>query len=177
MQAGNVYDHHVADLLPAHQDDQTPIAGGGVQSQQRLAHQTQYAVQKDLPDIAQHDAADEVGHEENRAEWGGALDAACQQKGNAQRDNVDEHGGHHGEGSGKAEGVCELLVLKRLDIVAQTHERGFVDGGELAQGQIQTLNKRDHKADEKGSQRRQQENGPVSADVLLHKRVPPYRFC
>ena len=34
---GNVDDHHVADLLPAHQDDEAPEAVGGVQREQRLA--------------------------------------------------------------------------------------------------------------------------------------------
>ena len=46
----------------------------------------------------------------------------------------------HGDGPKtvrvEAEGVCELLVLKRLDVVGEAHERGLIDGGELAQGQI-----------------------------------------
>ena len=87
----------------------------------------------------------------------------------------------HGDGPKtvrvEAEGVCELLVLKRLDVVGEAHERGLIDGGELAEGQIQPLDKGDHEAEEEGRQRGQQENRPVSADVLLHKRVPPCELC
>ena len=61
LQAGHIDDHHVADLLPAHQDDQADEAVALVQSQQGLAQVGEHAVEQDLPDVAQQDAADQVG--------------------------------------------------------------------------------------------------------------------
>jgi len=72
LQSGDVDDHHIADLLPAHQYNQTPIA---VFRAQLDAH-GQDAVEDHFPDIAQNDAADQVRHEEHAAEQVAALDAA-----------------------------------------------------------------------------------------------------
>ena len=47
---------------------------GGVEREQRLAVGREDAVEQDhRPDVAQHDAADEVRHEEHRAEQVGAA--------------------------------------------------------------------------------------------------------
>src|SRR5699024_7063173 len=95
LEAGHVNDHHVADLLPTHQDDQADEAVALVQGQQGLAQVGEHAVEQDLPDVAQQDAADQVGHEVDGAEQVGAPDAPGQGQGDGKGKHVDEDGGQH----------------------------------------------------------------------------------
>ena len=146
----NVNDHHVTDLLPAHQNNHAPVAGLVVQSQQRLSGNAQHAVDEDVPDVAQHDAADEVGHEVDGTEHIGALDTLGQSQSHGKGQHIDEDGGHHREGCRKAQGSPELGILKYLHIVADSHPGCLVDGGELAEGQVQPLAEGNDEADDKG---------------------------
>ena len=68
----------------------------------------QHAVEQDLPDVAQQDAADQVGHEVDGTEDVGAADAAGEHQRNGKGADVDEHGGYYSERCGKAEGVAGL---------------------------------------------------------------------
>ena len=52
LQASNVDDHHVTDLLPAHQNDKAQEDVRGVQGKQRFVECAEYAVEQNLPDIA-----------------------------------------------------------------------------------------------------------------------------
>ena len=137
LQARDIDDHHIADLLPAHQDDHAPVARGGVQGQQGLARQTQNTVDQDVPDVAQHDAADEVGHEVDGTEDIGTQDPPGQGQGHGEGQHIDEDGGYHREAGGEGQGGPELGVLEHLDVVPQTHPLGLVDGGELAEQFLQ----------------------------------------
>ena len=65
----------------------------------------QKAVEQDLPDVAQNDTADKVRQEKDGTEHIGAAHAAGQQQGNAEGQHIDQHGGHHGKGSGEPEPV------------------------------------------------------------------------
>ena len=107
-----------------------------MQAQQRLAQQGQSAVQQDVPDIAQNDAADQVGHEVDGAEQVGALDLPGQSQGDGQGRHIDAHGGYHGEQGGEPERVQEVCLSQGEDIVFQAVEAGFVNGDEFAEGQI-----------------------------------------
>ena len=93
MQAGNINDHHISDLLPAEKNDQTPEAKLAVQHDGRVI-MAQDAVEDHQPDIAQNDTTDEVRHEEDRPENIRALDAARQRIGNREGQHVDDQQRH-----------------------------------------------------------------------------------
>ena len=155
LKSGDVDDHHIADLLPAHEDDQAPEAvfrlhqdGGGPAAE--------HAVKDHGPDVAEHDAADQVGHEEDGAVEVAALDALGQGVRHGEGQHVDEHQGHHGEQGGVPEGVAEGGVLKGPDVVAEADELGVGDGLELTHGQPDALEEGPDKADYKGGDHRSQ---------------------
>ena len=115
------------------------------------------AVEDHGPDIAQHDAADEVGHEEYGAEQIAALDALGEEIGHGEGQHVNQHQGHHGKHGGVPEGVAEAHVAKRLDIVIQADKFCVGDGLEPAQGQPDALEEGPDEADDKGRRHRPQE--------------------
>ena len=172
LQAGDIDDHHIADLLPAHEDDQTDEAVGSMEGHQGLAQQGQNAVEQDVPDIAQHDAADQIGHEVDGAEQVGALDLPGQGQSDGQGRDVDGQGGHHGEQGGKPEGVEEIRLRQSVNIVGQAVEGGLVNGDEPAEGQVQALQEGPHEADDKRRQRGQDEHRPISLDRFFHNITP-----
>ena len=132
----------------------------------------QHAVEQDLPDVAQQDAADQVGHEEDGAEDVGALDAPGEHQRDGKGADVDEDGGHHGERRREAERVQERGILEHADVVLDAHERGLADGGEPLERQINAPDKGPDKADDERDQGRQHEHRPIFADGLLHD-IPP----
>ena len=172
LQASHIDDHHVADLLPAHQDDQTDETGLGIQRQQGLLQVCQHAVEQDLPDVAQQDAADQVGHKVDGTEDVGALDAAGQHDCNGKGADIDEHGGDHSERCRKAESVQEGGILEHGNIVLDTHKGGLAHGGEALEGKEDAPDKGPDKADDERDQRRKHEHRPIFADGLLHD-IPP----
>ena len=86
LKSGNVNDHHVADLLPGHQNDQTPEAVSGVGGEVGGVI-AQNAVEDHAPNIAQHHAADQVGHEDLGANQVGAAHVLGQ--------GIGDEDGHH----------------------------------------------------------------------------------
>ena len=170
LQTGDVNNHHIANLLPAHQHNHAPETGGDVQRQQRLCQQTQHTVEQDVPDVAQDDAANQVGHEENGAEDVGALDVVGQRQGNGKGKHVNQHRGEHGKKSGKAQGGEELGVLEHLDIVGSANPDRLIDGGEFAERQVQALAEGDDKADNKGCKGGQHKNRPPLFGCFYHRR-------
>ena len=120
----------------AHQDDEPPVAGRRVELQQRLFDQRQHAVDEDLPDVAQPDAADEIRHKEHGAEYIGALDAPREQQRDGKGQHVDENGGHGCEAQCEPERAAERGVRKRFDIIGNAHPSGVAHRGEFAEGEI-----------------------------------------
>ena len=172
LKASHIDDHHVADLLPAHQDDQTDKTGLGIQSKQGLLQVRQHTVEQDLPDVAQQDAADQVGHKEHGTENVGALDAAGQHQCNGKGAHVDEHGAHHGKGCRKAESVQEGGILKYREVVLDAHKGSLGHGGEPLEGKVNAPDKGPDEADDKGDQSRQHKYRPVFTNGFLHD-IPP----
>ena len=172
LQTGHVDDHHITDLLPAHQNDQTDETGLGIQCQQGLLQVCQHAVEQDLPDVAQQDAADQVGHEVDGTEDVGALDAAGQHNCNGKGADIDEHGGDHSERCRKAESVQEGGILEHGNIVLDAYKGGLAHGGEALEGKEDAPDKGPDKADDERDQRRKHEHRPIFADGLLHD-IPP----
>src|SRR5699024_4765554 len=152
LEAGHINDHHVADLLPAHQDDQADEAVALVQGQQRLAQVGEHAVEQDLPDVAQQDAADQVGHEVDGAEQVGAPDAPGQGQRDGKGKHVDEDGGHHRKGGREPERMGKGGVLEHLDVVVKPHEGGLGHGGEPLEGKVDAPDEGPDKADDEGQQ-------------------------
>ena len=132
----------------------------------------QHAVEQDLPDVAQQDAADQVGHKVDGTEDVGALDAAGQHDCNGKGADVDEHGGDHSERCRKAESVQEGGILEHGDIVLDAHKGGLAHGGEALEGKEDAPDKGPDKADDERDQRRKHEHRPIFADGLLHD-IPP----
>ena len=172
LQAGNVNDHHVADLLPAHQDDQTDETGLGVQRQQRPLQVGQHTVEQDLPDVAQQDAADQVGHEVNGTENVGTLDAAGQHDRNGKGTDIDKHSGDHGKRCRKAERMQERGILEHRDVVLDAHKGGLANSSEPLERKVNAPDEGPDKADDEREQRGQHEHRPIFADGFLHD-VPP----
>ena len=172
LQSGHIDDHHVADLLPAHQDDQTDKTGLGIQSKQGLLQVRQHTVEQDLPDVAQQDAADQVGHKEHGTEDVGALDAAGQHQCNGKGAHVDEHGAYHGKHRRKAKGVQEGGILKYREVVLDSYKGGLGNGSEPLEGQINAPDKGPDEADDKGDQSRKHKYRPVFTNGFLHD-IPP----
>ena len=167
MQASDIDDHHIADLLPAQYDHKAPEAVPGTDFQRQVIP-GQDSVEDQLPDIAQDDAADEVGHEKRGAEDVGAGDVLGQHHGHREGNDVDEHHRHHGECGGEEERVEKLRVLKRLDKVGKTHELGVRHCAEVTQRQIQPHDEGDDEADDKGQERGGQEYGEIALDGFFH---------
>ena len=163
LQAGDVDDHHVADLLPAHQDDQTPEAPGGVGEDGGIVSGEQ-TVKDHAPDVTQDDTADQVGHEEDGTEQVGALDLLGQGVGHSEGQNIDEDNGNNSVQGSVAEGVAEALISQRLDVVVDTNPGPLGSGLELGEGQEQTLSKGPDKADGKSRNHGPQEDGGAAPD-------------
>ena len=138
LQACDVNDHHIADLLPRDQNHQTPETVGGVCGEVG-AVLLQDTVEDQAPDVTQHHAADQVGHEEHGTEQVGAPHLLSQGVGDGKGHHVDQDDGHHGEAGGIPEGMGEAGVLKGLDVVFKTDELGIPGGHEVAQGQVKSL--------------------------------------
>ncbi len=111
LQACDINDHHIAYLLPAHEDDQSPEAVFGFQHD-GCVEVAEDAVEDHEPDIAQNDATDEVRHEENGTEDVRALDTLSQNVGNSKGQNVDDEQGYEREQRRIPEGVEEPRVRK-----------------------------------------------------------------
>ena len=156
LQSGDVDDHHIAHLLPAHQDDQSPKAEPGLQHHGGIVlHQN--TVEDHGPDIAQHDAADQVGHEEHRAEQVRALDALGQEIGHRESQHVDKQHRHEGKQRCIPEGMDKAAVRERLHVVVKTHPFPLAGQLELTEGQERALQERVQKPDAKGGEGGQQE--------------------
>ena len=172
LQTGNVDDHHVADLLPAHQDDQTDKTGLGIQCQQGLLQVRQHTVEQNLPDVAQQDAADQVGHKEHGTEDVGALDAAGQHQCNGKSTHIDKYSAYHGKRRRKAKGVQKGGILKYREVVLDAHKGGLGNGSEPLEGQVNAPDKGPDEADDKGDQSRKHKYRPVFTNGFLHD-IPP----
>ena len=155
LKSCNVNDHHIADLLPAHEDDQAPEAELCIE-QNRCAVMAQNAVKNHAPDIAQHDAANQVRHEKDGPEHVGSLDALRQRIRNREGKDIDDDQRHDGKHRRIAERIQEAFVVERLDIVAQANPRPLAGCLELAEGQKQSLQKRIHEPDAERSRHRKQ---------------------
>ena len=151
LKPGNVNDHHVADLLPGHQNDQTPEAVGGVGGEVG-GIVPQNAVKNHAPYVAQHHAADQVGHEEHGAKQVGAAHLLGQGIGDEEGQHIDQENGDHGEKCGVLEGVPEADVRPDFGIIRQADPFGILGNIEGAEGQVDALQKRPDEADAEGSE-------------------------
>ena len=160
LQAGDINNHHIADLLPAHEDHKAPEAvlrlqkNGGIITGENT-------VKDHGPHIAQHDAADEVGHEEHRAEQAAALNALGEGIGHGEGQYIDENQRHQCEQARIPEGMHKAGILQCLDIVPQADELRVRSRLKLAEGQVYTFTERIDKSDNK------------SADHGPHKKWEP----
>ena len=138
------------------------------------------AIKDHRPDVAQHNATDEVGHEEDRAVQVGPADTLREGIGHRKGKDVDEHEAHHGGGCGVPERVLEAWVGQCRLVVGDSDEGGVRGDAELAERQIDTLDERPDEPDREGSHHRsQKEPRPTSgglrlrvasADLLAHAR-------
>ena len=163
LKTGDVYDHHIAHLLPAHKDDQAPETVFRLQQHGgAVAHQD--AVEDHGPDIGQHDAADEVGQEEHGAEDVGALDVPGQDIGHGKGQQVDGDQRDKGEQRRVPEGVQERGVLKGLFVVVEPHPGPTAGDLEFAEGQEQPVAEGPQEPDAEGGEGGQQEQPDPALD-------------
>ena len=151
LHAGDVDDHHVADLLPTDQDDQAPEAVLLVIGERTLPV-GEHAVEQQHPDVAQDDATDEVRHEEHGAEQVGSANRLGQQIRDGECDHIDDDRGHDCQQRRKQQRVQERLVLQRLLIVPETHKLCISNGAELAEAQVDAVDERHHETDDECSE-------------------------
>ena len=117
MKPRDIDNHHITDLLPAHQNHQTPEAPFGAHDD-GTAVAAQETVKDHAPGIAQNDAADQVGHEKHGAEQVGALNPLGQHIGHGEGQDVDQKQGHQGKEHRVPEGIDKAAVLDSLHVVA-----------------------------------------------------------
>ena len=141
LQPRDIDDHHISDLLPRHQDDQAPVAISRAEHDRGTVVRED-AVEDHRPDIAEHDTADQVWHEEDRAEGVGALDSARERIGNGEREHVDHNQRYNRDKRRVLERMHEGCVLKSFDVVAQADPTGVARGRKLTEGQVNTLEER-----------------------------------
>ena len=158
LKSGDINNHHIADLLPGHKDDETPEAVGGVQ-QNRGIIPGQNAIKNHRPDIAQNDAANQVGHEEHGSENIGALNALGQQVRHGKGQNIDDQQRNQSKARRIPEGMEEAFVCKGLYIVVQARPGPFAGGFEITERKEQALSEGIEESDAEGNERRKQENG------------------
>ena len=172
LQTSDVDDHHVADLLPQGQDDKAPEASSRVKGDELGAHVGEQAVNQNLPDVAQHDAADQVRHKEDRTEDVGALERfAGERLRDGEGDHVDEHRRQEGKRHGKEERRGKLRIGQCAHVVLDTDKVRVVDGNKLAEREIETLDKGDHEPDHKRQTRGQHKERPPALECFAHRRV------
>ena len=117
LQSCDINNHHIADLLPCHHDDQTPEAIRRIGDQRLCCQTAQQCVKNQFPDIAQNDTADQVRHEKDGTEQVGAFELLRERVGQCEGDYIDNHDRHDGIQRGKFECVQESGVLERADVV------------------------------------------------------------
>ena len=125
---------------------------------------SQYAVQQQLPYIAQDDAADEVRHEEHRAEQLRATHYLREHVCDEERRDIDKYGGDDGEGHGEQQRVQEIGILHRSGVILQTHELGIGDRREFSEAEVDTHHQRHHETECEGEACRKYEQGPPAPD-------------
>ena len=171
LQARDIDDHHVADLLPAHEDDEAPEAEARIEQDAR-AVADEDAVKDRGPDVAEHDAADQVRHKEHRAEHVGAADAARERVGHGERQHVDQHERHDRKQRRVPEGVAERRVGKRLGIVGKAVPLGVARGRKGAEREVYALAEGVDKTDcERGQRRKQEQRKPFADSAADHVPV------
>ena len=178
LQAGDVDYHHIAYLLPGHQYEQADKAVF-CRKQYGCPVPYEYAVKDHGPDIAQHDAAYEVRHEEHGAEQVRALDAPGKRVGHREGQDVYNNERYHGKKRRVPEGVHEGAVRQRLDIVAEADKLGVGGRPEGAERQIEALCKRVDEAYEKCGKRGQEKDREPLAyaaaeHVAVHREAVPF---
>ena len=143
-----------------------------------LAVSDQKAVEDHGPDVAQHDAADQVRHEEHRPEQIGALDAPRQRIGHREGQRVDEQHRHKGKQRREQEGMAEAAVGKGLQIVVKAYPCPLAGQLEFAEGQERALQERVDEPDAEGGKGGQQKqphhalNWPSDQSAVQRSRVP-----
>ena len=163
LQTRDIDDHHIADLLPAHQYDEAPEAVFCFEHHSGIKV-AEDAVEDHEPDIAQDDAADQVRHKEDRPEDIRALDALRQDIGDGECQHIDDEQRHKREQRRVPERVQEAIVLENGLVVLQAHPSPFAGCLELAERQKQALGKRIQEAHAERSERRQQEQPAPALD-------------
>ena len=163
LQSRNVNDHHIADLLPGHEDHKAPEAVGAAGSEIGAVI-FQDAVKDQAPDVAEHDAADQVRHEEHRAEQIRAAQLLRQGIGDEERQHIDQDDRHDRKGRRILERIEEARVLEDLGVVFQALEHGVARRVEITEGQVDALNERPDKADAEGQKGRQDEQRRPTPD-------------
>ena len=180
LDAGDVNNHHVADHLPVHHRHQPPEAVPGGEGDVHPQKAGQDAVDNQLPDVAQDDAPDEVGHEKDGAEKVPPRDGPGEEQGQGEGEKVHCHHRNHRELQGEPQGVQEIPVPgEGGDVVLHPHELGVGDGGELAEGEPHPHDKGNEEGHHKGRQGGQDEDGEVFFQSFFHNgsfRVRERRF-
>ena len=152
LQACNIDDHHITDLLPAKQNDQTPVTSLCIQCQQGFAQFHQNSVEQCLPDVTQNDTADQVWHKEYCSENICALQFFCQCQRNGKGCHVNDQRCHDNESNCEPEGIDKGCICQGSHIVIYAHKLCVIYRCKLAERQIQTMDEGPDKPYTEGSQ-------------------------
>ena len=93
-------------------------------------------------DVAEHDAADEVRHEEHRAVQVAALDALRERIGHGEGQHVDEHERYDGKQRREPERMHKARILERAAVVFKADKMRVARDLEFAEGEIEDVYKR-----------------------------------
>ena len=157
LQARNIDNHGIADLLPSQHHHQAPKAKGGAIAEILAKKRDQHAVVNDhLPDIAQNNTADQIRHKKHCSKEIGAADTAGQRQRHRKRDHIDQQNRNHRKGGGEQKGIPKLAIgCENTDIVIKPDKGGVFNGGILTKGEVKPHEKGDHEPNDKRHQGRQ----------------------
>ena len=177
LKSRDINNHHIADKLPIGQHDEPPKAVGGIKGDID-AKRREHAVDDELPNIAEYDTADEIGHKKHGAKEIRTALAPRQKKGKHKSDEVDGESADEGKLGGEKEGVQESTAArKRGHIIFEPDEACVSYRRKLGKGKIQPHQKGDEEGNDKRRKRRKHKDGKIAKEPFFHimrgRTVPP----
>ena len=155
LQRRNIDHHHIADQLPVGQRHQSPKAVGGLIGNIH-PRPVQHTVNEQIPNISQHNPADQIRHKEHAAKEIGAPQSPGKKQCQCKGKHIHCDDTHAGEQRRKPQRVEKAAVCsKGLHIVLQSYPRGVRHRPESGKGKPYPQYKGRRKGKEKGHRRGQ----------------------
>ncbi len=138
LKPGDVYNHHITDLLPTHKYYESPETVFCFENNGRTVLY-EYAVKYHTPDISENDTAYEVRHKENRPKYIGAFYSLRQHICDRKRENIYQNKRNYRKQRRIRKCVHKRFVCNSLLIIFDTNKRPSARNYEFTEGQKQSF--------------------------------------